>query len=101
MHQNYGHPKEWPEMNETVKKMREKFVAEDLPRFMGYFTNLLAKFSGPFFAGENVTIADLCIFPQLRYFTRGIADHVPADCLGPYTEIVAWMDAMKAVPQIK
>ena len=49
--------------------MREKFLANDLPRFMNYFSGALEKSGGDFFTGEDVTIADLQILAQLKYFT--------------------------------
>ena len=46
-----------------TKAIREKFVAEDLPRFMDYYTNKLEQ-TGAFFCGAEPTIADLYILPQ-------------------------------------
>merc|ERR1712232_8196 len=83
-----------------VKAMREKFVAEDLPKFMGFYTKFLNQ-SGAFFCGSTPTIADLAILPQLRYFKKGVADHVPADVLDAYPVVNAWMDRMHELPQIK
>ena len=36
-----------------------------------------------------------------RYFTKGVADHIPTDCLNVYPEVVAYMERMLAVPEIK
>ena len=55
----------------------------------------------PFLCGSSVTIADLWALPQFRYYVRGIADHVPADCLNPYTSVQAWMQRMYSIPAIK
>lgn len=57
-----------------------KLVApeESLPKFMEFFTRKLQA-TGAFFCGDKPTIADLQILAQLRYFTKGVADHVPAD----------------------
>lgn len=98
-HEMFGHPQEWPEKEEVVKGLREKFLANDLPRFMKYFTSALS--GGVFFAGDHVTIADIQILPQLKYFTQGIADHVPADCLDGYPVVTDWMERMFQIPQIK
>lgn len=51
---------------------------ESLPKFMEFFTRKLQA-TGAFFCGDKATIADLQILAQLRYFTKGVADHVPAD----------------------
>mmetsp|Transcript_15650 Transcript_15650/g.32607 ORF Transcript_15650/g.32607 Transcript_15650/m.32607 type:complete len:227 (+) Transcript_15650:3-683(+) len=99
-HKNYGHPEEWPEKADTVKKLREIFLAEHLPKFMGFFSKKLEA-TGAFFCGDKPTIADLQILAQLRYYTKGVADYVPADCLTPYSTVTAWMDRMHAIPAIK
>lgn len=83
------------------KAMREKFLSEALPKFMGFFSRLLESRGNAFFCGHQVTIADLQIFPQLRYFRKGVADFVPATCLDTYPTVTAWMDRMMAVPQIQ
>ena len=71
-----------------------------LPVALGMFTAQLEK-TGAFLCGDKVTIADLQLLPQLRYFTRGVADFVPADSLAPYPVVIGWIDRMLAVPEIK
>merc|ERR550525_44269 len=99
-HMNYGYPEEWPEKQATVQKLREGFVGGDLGKFMGFYSKKLEA-TGAFFCGDKVTIADLYILAQLRYFTKGVADHVPADCLKPFSTVTAWMDRMHTIPEIK
>lgn len=84
-----------------VKAMREKFVAEDLPRFMTFFSKILEERGNAFFCGPKITIADLQILPQLRYYTRGVADFVPPTCLDGFPVVTAWIQRMLEVPQIK
>ncbi|CAE8606870.1 unnamed protein product [Polarella glacialis] len=84
-----------------TKEMREKFLAEEMPKFMGFYTKALEKSGGPFFCGQKVTIADLQILPQLRYYSRGVADFVPANTLEPFPVVTAWIARMLEVPQIK
>jgi len=102
-HEKFGHPAEWADKGEVVKQLREKFISADgdLARFMGYFSKQLEKSGGKFFCGDHVTLADLQILPQLRYFTKGVADHVPASCLEAYPTVTAWIARMCAIPQIK
>jgi len=99
-HTAYGHPAEWPEKDAVIKRMREDFLAAELPKFMGFFTRKLEA-TGAFFCGAHPTIADLQLLAQLRYFTKGTAEHVPADCLDKYTAVTNWMARMYAIPQIK
>ena len=99
-HTMYGHPEDFPEKDACVKKLREGFVSEGLPKFMEFFSKKLQA-AGPFMCGDKPTIADLQVLAQLRYFTKGVADHVPADCLTPYPAIVDYMNKMYEIPQIK
>lgn len=99
-HTTYGYPQEWPEKAVVVKKMREKFVADELPKYMGFMTAELAK-TGAFLCGDKPTIADCQLLPQVAYYTHGIADHVPKDCLKDYPVVLAWIDRMMALPEVK
>mmetsp|Transcript_12753 Transcript_12753/g.38459 ORF Transcript_12753/g.38459 Transcript_12753/m.38459 type:complete len:229 (+) Transcript_12753:111-797(+) len=81
-----------------VKSLREAFVAEELPRFMGYFTKALE--ANDFLCGDAPTLADCWALPTLRYYTRGIADYVPADCLDKYPAITAYIARMMALPAV-
>jgi len=99
-HTMFGYPEEWPEKAAKVEEMRTNFLKNDMPKFMGFFKAKLDK-TGAFFCGDKPTCPDLMILAQLRYFTKGVADHVPADSLAPYPDIIAWMDRMYAIPEIK
>merc|ERR1719356_740402 len=99
-HTMFGHPEEFPEKAACVQKMPESFLANDLPKFMGFFATKLEK-TGAFLCGDKPTIADLQLLAQLRYYTKGVADHVPANSLEPYTVVTAWMARMHELPQIK
>jgi glutathione S-transferase len=98
---NYGFPEGYnktPEGQERIKKLRQEFAAETLPRFMSYYDKLLG--DNAYFAGNEMTIADCYILPQLRKFTRGIIDHIPNDILDKYPKITGWMARMYENPAI-
>lgn len=100
----FGYPTadEWDkdEKEATVKKVREQFMSVDFPKFMGFFTNLIKEHGEKFLCGEDMTIADIMAYQQIAYFGKGIADHVPKDCLDEYKEIGAWMGRIEANPKI-
>eukprot|EP00427_Karlodinium_veneficum_P012147 CAMPEP_0169066770 /NCGR_PEP_ID=MMETSP1015-20121227/3136_1 /TAXON_ID=342587 /ORGANISM="Karlodinium micrum, Strain CCMP2283" /LENGTH=253 /DNA_ID=CAMNT_0009125477 /DNA_START=150 /DNA_END=909 /DNA_ORIENTATION=+ len=98
-HTVFGYPEEWPEKDTTVKKLREKFLAEGLPKFMGFLSAELEQ-TGAFLTGDKPTIADCQLFPQVVAFTGGFIDHVPKDCLKDYPLVTAWIDRMYALPEI-
>jgi len=100
MHTKFGYPEEWPEKPTVVKQLREKWLAEGLPKFMGFFVDMIKKNGGSFLCGPDITLADLYLLPQLRYFQKGIAEHVPSTCLDAYPEIIQYMDACYKVPQL-
>lgn len=95
-HTSYGYPSEWPDKDATVKALREKFVAEELPKYMAFVTDALSS-SGGFICGPTPTIADCQLIPQLTYFTRGVADYVPKDCLDKYPAVTAYIARFKAL----
>lgn len=106
--ERYGHTAEFWKTEEGAarkKAMREHFVATELPRFAGYVTRALEANAvdgvAAFVNGPTPTIADCALLPYLRRFTMGFIDHVPTDCLEPFTAVTAWMDRMLALPQIK
>jgi len=100
-HTQFGHPADWPGKDDTIKELREKFIEEKLPQYMKFLSDKIEASGSQFLCGENVTIADLVLLPQLRMFILGFADHVPTDCLEKYPVVTSWMSRMMEVPQIK
>eukprot|EP00404_Azadinium_spinosum_P004463 CAMPEP_0180462302 /NCGR_PEP_ID=MMETSP1036_2-20121128/24333_1 /TAXON_ID=632150 /ORGANISM="Azadinium spinosum, Strain 3D9" /LENGTH=222 /DNA_ID=CAMNT_0022469067 /DNA_START=68 /DNA_END=736 /DNA_ORIENTATION=+ len=100
--ENLGHKFENDDDKKAkVKEMREKFAAEDLPKFLTFFTKIIEKNGGAFFCGPQVTIADLQILPQLRYFQKGVADFVPPTALDSHPVVCQWIQRMMELPKIK
>lgn len=91
--ERFGYPskEEWTDADVIVKKLRVNFIENELPRFMQYFAGLVKENGGHFLTGEHLTIADISAYQAIHYFRRGLADHVPADCLEKYPEILEWM----------
>lgn len=100
----YGHAPDWNQTEEgkkVIKIMREKVVAEQLPKFIGYFTELLSKNDNKWLAStEGPTLADCLAIPLLRSFTLGFMDHVPTNCLDDYPEIVSYVKRFCSLAQI-
>ena len=94
-HANYGHPADWSGKDACVKMMREKFVAEELPKYAAFLSSALE--SNAFICGPSPTIADCQLVPQLIYFTKGVADYVPKDCLEKYPLVTAYLARFKAL----
>ena len=102
--ENYGYPPEFKgseAQTALVKAMREKWIAEELPRFCAYFEAWLDKSGGPFLCGSDVTIADCALVPELRKYSAGFIDHVPTDCMEKYPKLTAYINAFLAIPAVK
>ena len=96
--ERFGYPPtaEWSESDTVIEKLRTGFIADELPRFMGYFTDLIKEGGDKFLTGEDLTIADISAYQAISYFRRGIADHVPKESLESFPEVLAWMDRYDA-----
>jgi glutathione S-transferase len=84
-----------------IKEMRERFLADSLPKFLKFFEDWILESGGPFLLGKEVTLADVTLYTRLRYFGAGIADYVPANCLEINPTIVKYKESMSNVPKIK
>ena len=95
--ERFGYPpkEEWADVDATTKKLRVSFVENELPRFMEYFAGLIKENGGHFLTGEHLTIADIAAYQSIHYYRRGLADHVPKDCLEAYPEILGWMSRVE------
>ena len=60
-----------PEHAGIVKAVREKFLAEELPKFMGFLQKRLGKPGKEYLCGPEPTIADCALVPVLARFTCG------------------------------
>jgi glutathione S-transferase len=90
-----------PELTETIKSLREAFIAQEMPKYFGFFSRLIETNEGPFLCGSQPTLADCCLAPALERYTLGFLDHVPKDTLNQYPEMTKYLAAFKALPQIQ
>jgi glutathione S-transferase len=84
-----------------IKEMRERFLANELPKFLKFFEGWILESGGPFLLGKEITLADVTLYTRLRYFSSGIADYVPANTLEVNPTIVKYKGAMENNPKIK
>lgn len=62
-----------------LKAAREKLVDGWMTVFLRGLDGLLARNGGEYFAGNDLTVADLKAYGQTRWLRSGSLDHVPAD----------------------
>jgi len=82
-----------------IKSVRNKFLAEELPKYMGFLSERLCRTS--YLCGETPTIADCALIPVLNRLTSGAVDFVPADCLGKYPVVQRYVARFMELPEIK
>jgi glutathione S-transferase len=64
---------------DELRLAREKLVDGWLPVFVKGLGKLLARVGGQYFADNQLTVADLKAFVQVRSLRSGVLDHVPTD----------------------
>lgn len=64
---------------EALKSAREEFASGWLKTFILGFADLLERGGGEYFAGGELSVADLRFFVWVRSLRKGILDHIPAD----------------------
>jgi len=64
---------------EALKAAREQLVERRLSVFLPGLAKLLVRGGGQYFADNRLTVADLKVFVQTRWFRSGQLDHIPAD----------------------
>lgn len=90
--------KDSPEHVEVTKRMREKWVAEEWPRYAEYFDRRFKQTK--FMCGDEVSIADCALIPFLRRLCSGGLDHVPKDCVDKFPTIKAYYDRFHTLPEV-
>lgn len=97
----YGYPEDMDSVKkgELIIRLREKWIMEELPKFMKFFGDQIDK-SGAFLNGEKPTIADCALVPQLRQLASGKLDHFPETVLDGYPVMKAYLERFLAIPQV-
>jgi glutathione S-transferase len=89
------------ELSQTIKALREAFLAKEMPKYCGFFSNMIELSGGPFLCGSAPTLADCCLAPALERYTLNFIDHVPKDTLDAYPTMTQYLAAFKALPQVQ
>ena len=66
---------------DALKAAREQVVERRLSVFLPGLARLLARGGGRYFAASRLTVADLKVFVQTRWFRSGQLDHIPTDLI--------------------
>jgi|TARA_B110000116_G_scaffold210667_1_gene186428 glutathione S-transferase len=90
-----------PELGQTIKALREAFLAKQMPKYCSFFAQMIEMSGGPFLCGVAPTLADCCLAPALERFTLNFIDHVPKEALDAYPAMTRYLAAFKALPQVR
>jgi len=55
---------------------------------------------GPFAGGESISVADIKLFVMLRWFKKGVLDHVPADVLNGLPKLETLFQRVQNHPRV-
>ena len=90
------------EGKKLIQTLREKYVAEALPKYVKFLSDLIKANDGKWLASKGEpTIADCFAVPILRNFTRGHLDYVPTSCLDFDEVIVDYIKRFCAIESVK
>lgn len=79
------------------KKAREEITAGYLKDWSSNIEKLV---KGPFFGGDELSVADLKLYIVMNWIRRGIIDHIPANSFEPFSRLSALFDAVGNHPKI-
>jgi glutathione S-transferase len=82
---------------DELKLAREKLVEGPFTNFLNLFAKRLEAAGGKFFAGNQLSIADIKVFVWIRALGSGLLDHVPTDLVNRVAPIL--IDHMDRVAQ--
>jgi len=82
---------------DTKKKLREEFGVGKMKIFFNFFAKKLEA-KGPYFGGENMTIADLAFYAAVKGVRDGSFDYIAVDYDAAWPSIVAFMNTVEANP---
>lgn len=88
---------------EKQREERERFVREDVPRYLGGLEKRVKLFGGEdgWAVGDQITAADLAIFSTGLIFKSGIVDHVPVDAMHRFDRLKAVYEKVAQVEEVK
>lgn len=92
-----------------IQALRTAFANTILPKFLDIIDKLLLKSAAStnndtacwLVPGDTPTIADCFAVPNLRRFSRGFIDHVPANCLESHPRVVQYLERFCALDELK
>lgn len=83
------------------KKAREALAAGPLPRYLEQLNKRLQAAGGEWFAGGQISVADLKVWMLVRWLRSGMLDHIPKDIVERHAPLlVKHAERLAAQPKI-
>lgn len=76
------------------KAQREAYANGLLKKYFSLLSSRLSP--GPFFLGSEFSLADMCLYGQVKMLRSGFIDHIPKDYDSAWPEIQKMIDALEA-----
>ena len=101
--QKYGHPDDLDASGKSMllEKIRTMWMKEEMPKYMKYFEDFIARNGGKFMCGNELSIADLQAVHKLNYYRLGFADHVPKTSMDQYPKMLQYINDVMNEPRVK
>ncbi len=77
---------------------RKELATNYLPKWGANVERRLG--SGPFVAGQNISVVDLKLYMAVRWFSSGGVDHVPKDVFAPFEKLSGVAEAVANHPKV-
>jgi len=79
------------------KKAREEIAAGYLKNWSD---NIEKQIQGPFFGGNDLSVADLKLYIVMNWLKRGTVDHIPTTSFDSHAKLTKLFDAVRSHPKI-
>lgn len=87
---------------DVQREVREKMLAESVPRFWGGAEKMLEDISdGPFVLGDEISIADVCITTTFLFLKVQFLEFIPIDGLNGYPRMEQVFQSVMDLPDVK
>ena len=97
---NYAYKYRGPD-KEKLKEVREEFVRDVVPRFVGGLDRLTSKASeGKYICGDKLSIADLVLYYTIWNIKNGNCEFVPTDLFEKYPRLMSSFNAVETHPKV-
>ncbi len=83
---------------EKKKATRQAIAANDIPTWARRVQAQIGE--GPFFGGQQISVADLKLYMVMKWLINGIVDHIPTTVFDDFPKLRGLYDAVESHPKV-